>query len=105
MPRFQRSNRVCLRPRGAAPSQSLGAAPLPDLCRPVGTSLKGEADLREVCPVIPARGCRCTAFTMLPHVCLRHRGNCNASRMDAGLRVQNGFSAETAIKDSQGDAG
>jgi len=36
---------------------------------------------------------------------LRHRGYRNASRMDVGLRVQNGYYAETAIKDSQGDAG
>ncbi len=53
--------------------------------------------------MIPARGCCCTAVVVLPHGCLRHRGNCNASRMDVGLRVQNGYSAETAIKDSQGE--
>ena len=62
MPRFQRSPELFELARGSrAVAIALGAAPLADICRPVGTLLKGEADLREVSPVIPARGCRCAA--------------------------------------------
>jgi len=54
MPRFQRSPELFELTRGCAPSLSLpGAALLAELCRPVGTSLKGEGDVGEVCPVVP----------------------------------------------------